>query len=102
MRGGKSPCLGHRGLGLAVDTQQRLECRRCACCLPCDAPVWVNALDGGVFYVLKGEALPDLGVVHSHTDLDRADPRQGGGGVAHDLRHGPSAGLVSSQLNLDV
>lgn len=58
--------------------------------LPCDAPVRVNALDSGVFYVLEGEALPDLGVIHAYADLDRADPRQGRGGVAHYLRHGPS------------
>lgn len=58
--------------------------------LPCNAPVWFNALDSGVFYVLEGEALPDLGVVHAHTDLDWSDPRQGGGRVAQDLRHGPS------------
>lgn len=57
--------------------------------LPRDAPVWFDPLDGGVFYVLEGEALPDLGVVHTHADLHWAEPGQGGGGVAHYLRHGP-------------
>lgn len=60
--------------------------------LPCNAPVWFDALDSGVFYVLEGEALPDLGVVHAHADLHWADPRQGGGRVAHYLCHGTSTG----------
>lgn len=59
--------------------------------LPCDAPVRFDPLDGGVFYVLEGEALLDLGVVHTHADLHRAEPGQGGSGVAHYLRHGPPA-----------
>lgn len=58
--------------------------------LPCNAPVWFNPLDSGIFYVLKDEALPDLGVVHAHADLHCADPRRGGGRVAHYLRHGSS------------
>lgn len=56
---------------------------------PCNAPVGLDALDCGVFYVLEGEALPDLGMIHTHADLHLADTRQRGGGVAHDLRHGP-------------
>lgn len=60
--------------------------------LPGDAPVGVDALDGRVFDVLEGEALPDLGTVHAHADLHRADAGQGRGGVADYLRHGASAG----------
>lgn len=72
-----------------------VECFLCIVyCLPCNTPVWFNALDGGVFYVLKGEALPDLGVVHAHADLHWANPRQGRGGVTHYLCHGPSANLI--------
>lgn len=58
--------------------------------LPCDAPVWLDALDGGIFYVLEGEAFPDLSPIHTNADLHRADPRHGGGGITHYLRHGPS------------
>lgn len=59
-------------------------------CLPGNAPVRLNALDSGVFYVLEGEALPDSGMVHTHTDLHWAHPGEGGGRVAHNLCHGPS------------
>lgn len=58
--------------------------------LPRDAPVWFDALNSRIFDVVEGEALPDLGTVHAHTDLHWSHARQGGGGVTHDLRHGPS------------
>lgn len=58
--------------------------------LPCDAPVRLNALNGGILDVLKGEALLDLGTVHAHADLHWSHSRQRGGGVAHNLCHGAS------------
>lgn len=58
--------------------------------LPCNAPVGFDALNSGIFYVLEGEALPDLRMVHAHTDLHLADPRQGRSRAAHYLRHGSS------------
>lgn len=58
--------------------------------LPCNAPVWLNALDSGVFDVLEGEALPDLGMIHTHTDLHRSNTGYGRCRVAHYLCHGPS------------
>lgn len=57
---------------------------------PCNAPVWFNALDSGVFYVLEGEALPDLGMIHTHADLHWANTGYRRCRVAHYLRHGPS------------
>lgn len=60
--------------------------------LPGDAPVWVNALNSRILNVVEGEALPDLSTVHAHADLHGPHARQGGGGVAHDLCHGPSKG----------
>lgn len=60
--------------------------------LPGDAPLWLNALDGGVLNVIEAQALLDLGPVHTHTDLDRTHPSQGGSRVTHDLCHGPPAG----------
>lgn len=60
--------------------------------LPRDAPVWVDALHSWILDVVEGEALPDLSTVHAHADLHGSHARQGGGGVAHDLRHGPSEG----------
>lgn len=64
--------------------------------LPGDAPVWVNALDGWILNVVEGEALPDLSTVHAHADLHGSHARQRGGGVAHDLCHGPSKGKRES------
>lgn len=65
---------------------------------PCNAPLWFDALDGGVLYVLEGEALPDLGAVHAHADLHLADAGQGRGGVTHYLRHGPSTSEAEEEL----
>lgn len=58
--------------------------------LPSDAPVRLNALNGGILDVVEGEALLDLGAVHAHADLHRSHSRQRGGGVAHNLCHGAS------------
>lgn len=55
--------------------------------LPRDAPFWFDALNGGIIYVLKGQALPHLSAIHAHADLNRPHPRQRGGGVTHNLGH---------------
>lgn len=59
-------------------------------CIPCNAPVWFNALYSRVLCVLKGEALPDLGTIHTDADLNWADSRQRRGRVAHYLGLCPS------------
>lgn len=45
-----------------------------AAAVPGDAPLWFDALNGGVLYVLEAQALSDLGAVHTHAYLHRADP----------------------------
>lgn len=86
--------LGDRSSGLVgedVAIQWNPTCTVCeVSALPCNAPIWFDALDSGVLYVLEGEVLPDLGAVHAHADQHFANPRQGRGGVTHYLRHGPS------------
>lgn len=89
---------------------QHLTCTVCGVCtvlcalkmtsvmtLPCNAPVWFNTLDSRVFYVLEGETLSDLGMIHAHADLHWADTRQRRGRVANYLRHGPSASEAEGQ-----
>lgn len=66
--------------------------KHCIICvqLPCDAPFRFDALNGGVVYVLKSQAILDLCAIHAHADLNWPHTRQRRGRVTHDLRHSPS------------
>lgn len=64
--------------------------------LPGDAPQGLNALDCGIFYVLKGQAARNSGPVHRQADLHRPGAGQWWRGEAYDLWRRPPGGDTTS------
>lgn len=64
----------------------------CRVVLPCNAPQGFNALDRGVFYVLKGQTAGNLSTVHAQTDVHRSGSRHRRGRETHDFGRGPPGG----------